>query len=458
MNKQNRRAILIIVDSLPADLFADLLSKNELPNINKFLINRGTYITHCTTSFPSVSFSTHATILTGSVCKNHGIPGVRWFSRKEKLNRTYTGPTWRYLNQDLMIDVRTIFDRLEEKSSCIWEPVSRGANNFIRMPRLLGRSCVTRAIQEINNDSKFICLWFPSMDMIGHIFGSDSKVLRFVMKRIDRNLGKLFLKLERDKLFEETLVVLSSDHGQRKTSNHFDLISHLKDSGFQVSGRLYDRLSPQSFYDRDIVVCTEGNGSAHIYLKNSLQKREVIESLFDKPGVRQIFKKDHDVIRVYDRNRNESEIRFRNSEKPLSEWQLSYLVHGKKDPLGIYPDFLSNRKMGKDKFYSANEWLSLTFSSPSPDIPVQICQLLLSKRAGDIVVSSDTGWDLRTWWHRGTHGGSLPQEMTVPLVISGPDQNSSTKKYARTIDIVPTILKFLGYEQPAEIDGNPIDI
>lgn len=457
MNQEQKRALLIIIDSFPSNLMLDMLDKGELPNIKHFLIKRGTFIPFATTSFPSVSFSTHATILTGTLCMNHNIPGVRWFSREEKINRTYASPTWHYLNKDLNSRTATIFERLSVPSSCIWELISRGATRVFPMSHFFRPSSTPLAIDEISQGRRFVCIWFPALDMLGHIFGSSSQIIRWVARRIDRQLGQVFRFLTDKGLLASTMICLTSDHGQRKTSRHFDLISHLRRAGFSVAGRSYQRFTPKVFFRSQIVVCTEGNGSAHIYLRDVSLKPRVVSALLDQPAIRNIFVREHSSVRILDHLGNESRIRLNGDiNGQLGKWKLSYHLYGTDDPLGLVPEFVPRCMIGKEIFHSTDKWLSMTANSQSPDIPVQISQLLLTDRAGQIVVTSNRGWDLKLWWHRGTHGGSLPEEMNIPLVIAGPGYPHTRLGVARTIDIVPSLLQFMNGNCPADIDGRPL--
>jgi len=69
------------------------------------------------------------------------------------------------------------------------------------------------------------------------------------------------------------------------------------------------------------------------------------------------------------------------------------------------------------------------------------------------------GWDLMNEGHIGSHGSLEREEMMVPAVLAGPGIIKKKLKYARTVDIFPTYLRFFGMN-PAllKIEGRTLDI
>ena len=60
--------------------------------------------------------------------------------------------------------------------------------------------------------------------------------------------------------------------------------------------------------------------------------------------------------------------------------------------------------------------------SDYPDAIAQIVQLFKSPRCGDIVISAETGYDLRKDYeypeHKSSHGSLKREHMVVPLIIN----------------------------------------
>ena len=89
-----------------------------------------------------------------------------------------------------------------------------------------------------------------------------------------------------------------------------------------------------------------------------------------------------------------------------------------------------------------------------PDAVVQLAALLLSDRAGDVVISAAPGWDLRASYepvvHVSSHGALHRAHMEVPLVVG----RRPAVVPRRTADLFPSALQALGIPVPAAIDGS----
>lgn len=74
--------IIIIVDGWTHNLFHECLSDSLLPEIKHEFIDQGILFSRVVSCFPSVSLSSHASILTGMNQNGHGIPGHRWMQSR----------------------------------------------------------------------------------------------------------------------------------------------------------------------------------------------------------------------------------------------------------------------------------------------------------------------------------------------------------------------------------------
>ncbi|HNX27544.1 MAG TPA: hypothetical protein PKK48_09080, partial [Phycisphaerae bacterium] len=102
------------------------------------------------------------------------------------------------------------------------------------------------------------------------------------------------------------------------------------------------------------------------------------------------------------------------------------------------------------------EWMERTHETSYPGLPADICAYFRCKRCGDIALFAMPGYDFNNV-HRAGHGGLRPGEMFVPLIIAGPGIAQQKIKYARTIDVVPTILELLG-KSPMQVDGKALPL
>jgi hypothetical protein len=108
--------------------------------------------------------------------------------------------------------------------------------------------------------------------------------------------------------------------------------------------------------------------------------------------------------------------------------------------------------------FGADEWLLATAATPYPDLVVQLPEFFDSPRAPDVYLSPREGVGFRSGMAAG-HGGLLRIEMVVPLVFAGPGVEPGRRPVARTVDLAPTILGWLGVPfDPDTMDGEDLRI
>ncbi|HET6832063.1 MAG TPA: alkaline phosphatase family protein [Solirubrobacterales bacterium] len=78
-----RKLVLVVVDSLRADMLTKTVRAGEAPTFRK-LIDRGELVTDCVSSFPSVTPVCTSEITTGVRPDRHLIPGMNWYHRAEQ--------------------------------------------------------------------------------------------------------------------------------------------------------------------------------------------------------------------------------------------------------------------------------------------------------------------------------------------------------------------------------------
>jgi len=78
-----RKLVLVVVDSLRADMLLKTVRAGEAPTFRK-LIDRGELVGDCVSSFPSVTPVCTSEITTGERPDRHLIPGMNWYHRTER--------------------------------------------------------------------------------------------------------------------------------------------------------------------------------------------------------------------------------------------------------------------------------------------------------------------------------------------------------------------------------------
>jgi predicted AlkP superfamily pyrophosphatase or phosphodiesterase len=91
-----------------------------------------------------------------------------------------------------------------------------------------------------NEKPDLFCIGLVSTNITAHFYGIHSGELEDAVKVIDAQLGKLTGKLKEMGWYEETLIVIASDHGMNDRPTGIDVMTLLKESGHSD---IYDNIS-----------------------------------------------------------------------------------------------------------------------------------------------------------------------------------------------------------------------
>ncbi len=278
INKINR-VILCIIDDVRASHFFKFIHEGHLPNFKKLMEN-GIYSKTCITDFPSVTYPTHPTILSGTYTGDfrkepcHGIPGYHWMDRglvppvlrdygeigSDELIQVYN------LNSDMGNNCQTLLEMIGEGNrSSITQLISRGANyvypeNKIKLGLLYellslafrkkerAQTIMQRAntivirkiIDSFKKPTRFfkkneapigINLWFMSSDVLMHVFGYDSIVYKLNLMHIDKVMGLLIDELDKRGYLNDTAIAITADHGNYRAGNRAEISQFFQNIG-----------------------------------------------------------------------------------------------------------------------------------------------------------------------------------------------------------------------------------
>jgi len=499
------RSVFVLVDGCRSDIFYEMLSQGQLPNIKKHIVNRGVIVKDAVTVFPSTTGPAHAPFLTGAFPGPLNIPGIRWFDRTKnsyqdygplawlQFERDYVGPEAFAMNKDMNSRFQTIFERLTGHiTAAIFEPITRGAG-FVYPPlanvmaKVFGAlkaftwehvdmlaartfemvyrcSSIAKWMKLPSEPPFFSAVYMPGVDEVSHEHGPLSKNTRHAIQNVDKQIGHIAKTLIDLKLYDETSIVIGSDHGLRPTSLHFDLGKFLSAVGLDI--RIFPVTFLQGLGEFDATVAVSGNGMAHIYLaaegieekafplqyiKHDWRQRPSLDDLENykiRGGhvnfidllkylvpVKHVFVAENKTtLHVYSCD-GHGVIR----KKGLNEY--SYNVSEGVDPLD-YATLVEDGKFAYGEWLNNREWLAATCQAQFPDAPVQISQIFESERSGDLILNSKMGWDLMPELppHKGSHGGLHAAEMKVPLLVANSHYKVKPDQPLRTTDVLDILL------------------
>lgn len=465
-----KSCIFFLADGARADLFEYLLGKGDLPNIGKYIVDEGSF--HSAVSvFPSTTGPAYTPYLIGKFPGRCNLPGIRWFDRKLfkkslfsfKGFRSYVGPETFFINGDLDTEGGSTLFEVIPRSVSILNEITRGIGHGGDKTRFLKvyykiKSHFTKGTDEVDNaagrllleslkgDPSFVFSVFLGIDTYSHQFHPFHKKVIESYKLIDSYVGFIGDYLKTERKLDETLLVIGSDHGLSSTHSHFDSLEFMNQSGYKT---FYYPNIFKHLFDADAVNMISGNSMSHLYFKNGSgwdrktyieELDSIVNDLIERPEVDIVAGINLDGKIVIKSSRGEAITWIENENKFRYEVVSS-------DPFG-FKEVSSS--------FNHREALEKTLDTNYPDAIVQIIQLFDSPRTGDLVVSAKPGFDLRAKHenpeHCSSHGSLIREHMIAPIAMN----LKSKTKFVRTVDIYPTILKFLDVEIPNSIDGNSL--
>jgi hypothetical protein len=252
---------MILCDGLSHSELRHQLDNNPsaIPNLAG-LVERGAMLSHGSiVNFPSITWPSHSTILTGAWCGHHDVVNPTFHLREHRETVPIQGNIYdgeRYLSPD----VETLYEAFKRAggdraiTASIHEPQGRGADHAVFERRIVGDKVRLKALttemasdvsprwaadnmpgmtreeivdirgmaQLINlfehcgdNDKApiFVAHEFVLTDGAGHDYGPHHEGLREALYRTDKRIGAVAELLRTHGLLESTLFVVTSDHG-----------------------------------------------------------------------------------------------------------------------------------------------------------------------------------------------------------------------------------------------------
>ena len=327
--------------------------------------------------------------------------------------------------------------------------------HFSERWRFVNAIACRKLLEAVKGDAEFIMCLFPAVDTLSHLSDTRSPDVMDAYREVDRVVGEMCQILQASKEFDNTLIMITSDHGMSNTHTHIDLPRHLDNLGWRCLH--YPLLWRWRTRSASMV---SGNGMAHLYFKSEgsdnggstskpqkgwgervsfeqLSRMGVIESLLEIEGLAFVAGQSEKGIIIVQNRSGIGKITCENET-------FSYQFQG-TDPLGYGVCYQS---------LSSRDALIDTYDSEYPDGPIQLWQIFQGDRTGDLVLSAHPGYDLRARYeypeHHATHGALNADQMFVPLAINLPIETD----FIRTVDLFPTVLSQFGrIVEPSQIDG-----
>jgi len=248
---------------------------------------------------------------------------------------------------------------------------------------------------------------FSSTDYVGHVFGASSLESEDNIARLDRTLADLFATIDKKVGLQNTLIVLSADHGQP-----------------EVPGYLHSL----------------GNHSAHYINPAELDKAPAIAALKQKFGLGEELIEEFFFPYLY---LNHELIRSEGLDQAMVEAAVV-------------------EELAKFNGVSSAVSSSALRESALPDTELmrKIRRNFHPRRSGDIYLVFDPNVfinDFDGLIVASTHGSPWRYDSYVPVMFAGAGLTAKTVSRAITpYDVAPTLANYLGIKQPSAAIGKPL--
>jgi predicted AlkP superfamily pyrophosphatase or phosphodiesterase len=427
-----KHVVLVSIDGLAAEYLTD--PKSEIPNLKK-LMAEGASAKGMLTTFPSVTWPSHTTLVTGVTAAKHGVIGNTVWDRKKNQGLTYIGdPT---LEKDQAIRVPTIYDLATNSgltsAGVIW-PCVNGAKTLkfaipdagkpeqhakYTTPGLvdeLGAAGIDisklgewgwskeKSIERDNvytqtaihllekHQVNLLLVHLITLDGSEHSYGPFSREAFKAVAEADVHVGEIWAALQKPPFQGSSTLFVVSDHGFAPVGKLIRPNAVFKEMGLIKTDDMNKPTERQ-------VWCVAQGGSAFIYILDAAHEKELTDEVKTKlaklEGVKKIITPD------------------------------------KYDQLGLpqpadnseAPQFVLLTEPG----YSFNDALTLPVIDESKTL-------------------------------LGTHGHSVePSWMHATFIAAGAGIKPAKLDLIRNVDVAPTMAKLMGLEMK-NVDGKVLDI
>jgi predicted AlkP superfamily pyrophosphatase or phosphodiesterase len=310
-----QHVVLISVDGLAASYLND--PKANLPTLRK-LAAEGAVAKGMQTSFPSVTWPSHTSLITGVHPARHGVIGNGVWNRELKRGVTYIGDP--ELTKDEAIRVPTIYDVAHAAGmkcgSVIW-PCSNGAKSLdwvipdSNKPDLHARFTTPGFVDELGkagidisklgewgwskdrshdrdvvytqvanyllskHQPQLLLVHLITPDGVEHAYGPHTREAYSAVAESDQRIAEIWNTLQQPPLAGKATLFIVSDHGFAPYEKLIRPNVVLKESGLieaDASGKVTSRLA----------WCVGQGGSAFIYVLDSERRESIIGQLKTK--------------------------------------------------------------------------------------------------------------------------------------------------------------------------------
>jgi len=259
----NRHLIVISVDALNKHDFEYI---NQLPNFKSF-IDYGAYVREVDSVYPSLTYTAHTSIITGTYPDKHGI-----FTNEIATPSVPTKQPWFWFEKD--IKVPTLFDYAHKANmitaNVLWPVMNEGPITY-NMPEkwsVTGRSYTSEVLKYASKNiypmilkhfrkakgskqpyldnyteaitidmitkkkPNLLTVHLLELDQQRHVTGLMGPEIEDVLNRMDKRIGRIIEATKIAGIYDTTTFIILGDHGGTNFSHIVYLNKYFYDNGF----------------------------------------------------------------------------------------------------------------------------------------------------------------------------------------------------------------------------------
>jgi hypothetical protein len=478
-----KKLVLAVIDSLKPAMLDRAIEEGHAPALAA-LVERGTYIRDCLSTFPSVTPVASAAIATGCGPGEHHIPAMNWYHRGEERYVEYGSsiPATRAFGivrslYDTVYNMnmahltrarKTVYEHLDDaglRTACttyliyrgrtrhdpsgasvyrriaeaaqfrhpvygagelfyadLFDSRDTGCTSALGMPGQRDRHTGCVGAYLVDHDLfDFLLFSLPDNDTHSHKVGPDGQVRSIA--EADRALERIMhVAGGSDAFLEDHAVIVMSDHSQTAVEDGMNLADVLAQQRVLMPG------DPAPL-EAELAVCPSAR-SAMIYVLDEERRAEllptVVDTLEDMDGV--------DLVAFLEERRavvrsERRELRFEPGGPLADRRGGSWSIEGDEDALRL--DVVDGQ----------------VTSATYPDALGRLWSALECPHSGEVLVSAESGFEFVDWGgaHHvggGSHGSLHRDDSEGVLLLCGVEA-SEREQWAVT-DVTPLVLEHFG--------------
>jgi hypothetical protein len=478
-----KKLVLAVIDSLKPDMLDQAVAEGQAPALAA-LLDCGTYVRDCISTFPSVTPVASAAIATGCGPGAHHIPSMNWFHRGEEryveygsslaatrafgIVRSLYDTVYNMNLAHLSRAHKTVFEHLDDaglRTACttyliyrgrtrhdpsggsvyrriaeaaqfrhpvygarelfyadLFDSRDTGCTSALGLPGQRDRhtGCVGAYLVE-HGLFDFLLFSLPDNDTYSHKVGPDGQ---------GRSIAEADRALERimhvaggvEAFLEDHAVIVMSDHSQTAVEEPINLADVFEDARVLTPGDV----APT---EAELAACPSAR-SAMVYALDDARRdqlvRRAVDTLMEVDGVDLVVTRgDGEAVVRSERG----ELRFRPGRKLSDARGRRWSIDGDEAALELHT---GKRKVESDIY---------------PDALGRLWSALQCPHAGDVLVSAELGFEFVDWGGAahvggGSHGSLHRDDSEGVLLMSGLDVPE--REHWSLGDVTPLVLEHFG--------------